>query len=194
MIERELKFALDSEKYESVRKLLRERCGEGRQQVQCNYYYDTRERELAAKGVTLRIRQKGDRLQGQIKRHNFGGSAVSREEYFPVDKLPAKLKFEGHTAKLLGSLTTLREKYSGEGWEADLDLSYYLGQCDRELEIEFSEDAGGAAVQLAETLGLDLVNDRARGGKYTRFLKALEGSKSRAVNAEGNSSQNAEIG
>ena len=194
MIERELKFALDRDKYETVRRLLCERCGEGRRQVQCNYYYDTDKRELAARGITLRIRQKGSALQGQIKYHRFGGSHESREEYFQVEKLPAVLRFQGLEAGLLGSLMTVREKFAGRGWEADLDVSYYLGRSDCELEIEYSQEGADAAIKTAEDLGLDLKADRSKGGKYTRFLKALDGLKKRSANVEGNFSQTAEIG
>ena len=185
MTEREIKFMIDGNGYLKAKAALEGACLDGRalfkgERVQVNYYYDTSDRALHREGITLRIRQSGGRLQGQIKTHDKGRTGNSEEYYFSVDTLPEKLVFRGRNVKLRGSLVTLRAEYQAEGREAgtkftvDLDHDFYLGNEDYELEIEYPDGAEAEARAFAASLGVDFLN--VKGGKYSRFLKALKRS------------------
>ena len=172
MNEHELKFRLDRAGYDACMKALSGRSGEcGTECLMINYYYDTPGRLLHKEGVTLRIRQIGEKLQGQVKRHDKGKSADSREEYFEVGELPSAIRFEGRKAKMLGALVNKRTVFKADGLEFDLDAVSYLGNSDYELEIEFQAGKEAEALKAAEALGVDFLPKR--GGKFSRFLKAL---------------------
>ena len=208
MTEHELKFMTDRGGYEAAINILLDMCKGGkavrvRDRIQVNYYYDTPDRDLHKSGVTLRIRQSGGVLQGQIKRHSKGLTNKSEESYFAVDQLPSVILFEGEKAKLLGSLVTRRTEFavesgengkSGEKLIADIDANYYLGREDYELEIEYPEGSEGTARKLACSLGAAFMSGKS--GKYSRFLKALKDSKKAVVDCgeiETDSGENVEI-
>ena len=172
MNEHELKYMLDGAGYDACIKALCDKCKEcGTERLIINYYYDTAARALHKEGITLRIRQIGDRLQGQIKRHDKGASADSNESYFEVSELPSAIRFEGRKAKLLGALVNKRTVFKADGMEFDLDAVSYLGNSDYELEIEFAEGKEAEAHAAAISLGVAFLPKR--GGKFSRFLKAL---------------------
>lgn len=174
-IEHELKFILTQQRFREVMDLVTGRLPNvtRRSVVQINHYYDTPELTLHKRGVTCRIRQKGEQLQGQIKRHDFGTTNDSREETFPVDRLPQTLSFEGQTAFLLGNLVTHRESLiSPKGFRFDFDTNCYWGICDYELEIEYRETALSEVMAVVSALGLE--SSRKCGGKFSRFLAARE--------------------
>ena len=173
MEEHELKYMLDENGYGECLDALRQICGaEGRERLLINYYFDTPDLALHNDGITLRVRQCGGKLQGQVKRHDKGISANSKESYFDVNELPAAILFEGKTAKLLGSLVTKRTVFEHDGMEIDIDQVHYLGRSDHELEIEFPAGEEAVAAALATSLGVKFLPRR--GGKYSRFLKALK--------------------
>ncbi len=175
MTELELKYMIDGEEaFERCLDALKKLCGPGSVRLQTNYYYDTPKRELHKAGVTLRIRQNRGRMQGQVKRHDGGRSGKSEESYFLVSELPKYLLFEGKKAKLLGSLTTQRHCFDWHGCEIDLDANHYLGNTDYELEIEYPAGDVGMAAEIAAMLSDSVVLTASRGGKYSRFLKALK--------------------
>lgn len=185
MTERELKFMIDGEEaFGRCLSALRELCGNGVVRLQTNYYYDTPKRDLHKAGITLRIRQNGERLQGQIKRHDNGLSSKSEESYFLVSELPKYLEFEGKKAKLLGSLTTQRHCFEWRGCEIDLDANHYLGNNDFELEIEYPEGGFDVASGIAKMLSASVNLASGRGGKYSRFLRALKRCAGQSLDVE----------
>ncbi len=192
MIEYELKYMLDADAYDACLDKLTAAFGKPAERTQINYYYDTPDLALHKAGTTLRIRQNGERIQGQIKRHSKGGSNDSRESFFAIDAMPCHMEFRGTRVKLLGSLMTVRRVFTAGGMEIDLDLNYYLGNVDRELEIEFQNGCETKAKEFADSLGIRL--GEVKGGKYSRFLKALKKArKAGVVLCEGRSGETAEI-
>ncbi|MBO4326220.1 MAG: CYTH domain-containing protein [Clostridia bacterium] len=184
MDEHELKYMIDGEGYGKCIEALRRICGTcGDEKLLINYYYDTPDRALHKDGITLRVRQCGAEVQGQIKRHDKGLSTDSRESYFEVGELPSVIRFEGRKAKLLGSLVTKRTVFEHDGMEIDIDHVFYLGKSDHELEIEFPEGEEQAAAAFAASLGVSFLTRR--GGKYSRFLKALKQTEKSTMSCDG---------
>lgn len=109
--------------------------------LQVNYYYDMPDGSLNRRGVTVRIRQAGDRLQGTVKRHRYADGVMhSLEEDFPVTRLPVRLSCGGQLLVLRGQLVTERRRVRlDRGVELMLDENFYLGRRDFELELEFTE-------------------------------------------------------
>ena len=71
-----------------------------------------------------------------------------------------------------GQLATHRKSYKIlNAVKIECDVNMYLGHCDYEIEIEYSEEAYDQAKQIAEKLlltNINLVN------KYERFMKAKQ--------------------
>ena len=129
-----------------------------RTDLQTNYYYDTREEIMRMANTTIRVRQKGNRLNGTIKRHLADGCSI--EEHFHVDMLPRVMMIDSIPVWLKGSLTTERTIYKFcDGIEMMLDLNKYLGVVDYELEIEFREDLRKQAEWLLSSIKTLLQND-----------------------------------
>ena len=107
--------------------------------LQTNYYYDTRDEGMRKRNVTVRVRQKNDKLIGTVKRH-LDTDHCSMEEHFQVDTLPRVILWDGMPLWLKGSLQTERKVFKVcDGIILMLDLNQYLGTVDYELEIAFSE-------------------------------------------------------
>ncbi len=180
MDEHELKFMIDRDGYEKCLYALSRLCTfSGRERLIVNYYYDTPDLSLHDSGITLRVRQCGSELQGQVKRHDKGASTDSSESYFEVVGLPRFIRFEKKKVELLGSLTTVRTSFEIDGMKAEVDRTFYLGKTDYELEIEFPEGEEERARSLAASLEVPFLAKR--GGKCSRFLKALRQLKERDV-------------
>ncbi len=173
-IEHELKFLLSEDRFEELRKQAKSLLPEASLCVvtQVNHYYDTSDLALHTQGITLRIREIEGRLQGEIKRHNFGKSHDSKEERFAVEGLPQVLTVDGVEASLLGSLETVRESLILPDFRLDFDISTYWGRRDYELEIEFREGALPKVLELVSHLGLEDAGKMP--GKYSRFLSARD--------------------
>ena len=107
--------------------------------LQTNYYYDTRDEVMRKRNVTVRVRQKNNKLIGTVKRH-LDTDNCSIEERFGVDTLPRVIMWDGMPLWLKGSLQTERKIFQVcDGIILMLDLNQYLGTVDYELEIEYSE-------------------------------------------------------
>jgi len=107
--------------------------------LQTNYYYDTRDEVMRKRNVTVRVRQKNNKLIGTVKRH-LDTDYCSIEERFRVDTLPRVIMLDGMPLWLKGSLQTERKIFKiCDGITLMLDLNQYLGSVDYELEIEYSE-------------------------------------------------------
>lgn len=142
MLEREYKRLLTPDEYQLLL-----RCfslplfADQERALQVNYYYDTPDSSVNRRGVTVRIRQIGDRLQGTVKQHRYADGAMhSMEKHFAVTRLPARLSYGGRQLILRAQLVTEWRRVQLErGVELMLDESFYLGRRDFELELEFTE-------------------------------------------------------
>ena len=107
--------------------------------LQTNYYYDTRNEDMRKKNVTVRVREKNNRLIGTIKRH-LDTQGYSIEERFCVDTIPRVIMLDDTPLWLQGSLRTERKIFKVcDGITMMLDLNRYFDVVDYELEIEYSE-------------------------------------------------------
>ena len=119
----------------------------------------------------MRVRQRLDKLTLERKfhrRYSQGGERICEESSEPIQRLPAKISIENREYCYIGNLVTTRRDYTIGKNIVSLDVSYYLGRVDYELEIESKEE-----VVLPEFLR-KTIDGRARpDGKYTRFVRAL---------------------
>lgn len=155
MLETEYKYIVGKKAFQTAEAYIKGCCACIDDTVQVNYYFDDACLSLAGRDVTLRIRQKGDRLVKEYKTHlsRTGHIARSEETRQAIDAFP--LLMEGRYA-LKGQLVTHRRRYDcGGGLTVDFDMNCYLGACDYEIELE-CEDAGpGAAMVWIRRLGLE---------------------------------------
>ena len=146
--------------------------------TQINYYYDTYNKKLFNNCITLRIRQKNAKLFLQYKYDkNFNGLVNTCIEYekniseFPMsisgEMLPEEEKCIYH---YVGNMTTNRRNYEIDDVVISLDVNYYLGVVDYELEIEFKE-----IEKAKKIISQNFVNDLKINnvGKYQRFVKRI---------------------
>ena len=143
--------------------------------LQTNYYYDTRDEVMRKRNVTVRVRQKNNKLIGTIKRH-LDTDNCSMEEHFRVDTLPRVIVWDGVPLWLKGSLQTERKVFKVcDGIILMLDLNQYPGTVDYELEIEYSEslrDQAEGILMLTESLLGKQMNQKSV-SKSERFFRQL---------------------
>ena len=143
--------------------------------LQTNYYYDTRDEVMRKRNVTVRVRQKNNKLIGTVKRH-LDTDNCSIEEHFRVDTLPRVIMWDGMPLWLKGSLQTERKIFQVcDGIILMLDLNQYLGTVDYELEIEYSEafrkQAEGILMLIGSMVGKSISLDTM--SKSERFFQRL---------------------
>ena len=143
--------------------------------LQTNYYYDTRDEVMRKRNVTVRVRQKNNKLIGTVKRH-LETDNCSIEEHFQVDTLPRVIMWDGMPLWLKGSLQTERKIFQVcDGIILMLDLNQYLGTVDYELEIEYSESlrkqAEGILMLIGSMIGKSIHLDTV--SKSERFFQRL---------------------
>ena len=143
--------------------------------LQTNYYYDTRDEVMRKRNVTVRVRQKNNKLIGTVKRH-LDTDNCSIEERFGVDTLPRVIMWDGMPLWLKGSLQTERKIFQVcDGIILMLDLNQYLGTVDYELEIEYSEalrkQAEGILMLIGSMVGNYVSNEVI--SKSERFFRGL---------------------
>lgn len=133
MLEFEKKFMLSPEEYRILYKAF-----DAPVHTQTNFYYDTQELLYNSKGITCRIRAKGNRFIATIKTHHLHTSACSEERTMAVkDEYDTSL-FEGMNLLLQGKLQTVRKNVSmPDNVCMALDRNIYLGVEDYELELEY---------------------------------------------------------
>lgn len=171
----EMKMPLSEEEYFFLIKLFQEHiCSEN---VQINYYYDTRTREFRRQNTTVRIRQKGGRFKGTVKKH-LPQRSCSIERSFFVSGLSPSFELEEKRVYLQGELKTHRIKIPITDFAVMMiDKNEYLGQTDHELELEYSELKEGEAMSmmlLIEKLLGHKRKSRADISKSERFFRRLE--------------------
>jgi uncharacterized protein YjbK len=141
--------------------------------VQINFYYDTEDMSFLKSGVTVRIRQKAESLRLEIKERDYYGKSQNRETSRQTDKIPQELEFGGKLLRLKGQLVTDRTRFVlKNGANVDLDINFYCGKTDYELEIELPE--GITDTGFVRRLSYRLKASEC--GKVSRFFKALNES------------------
>ena len=171
--EHELKIMLTQDEHHLLLRLLDKLMVESGPQT--TYYYDTRDEVMRKRNVTVRVRQKNNKLIGTVKRH-LDRDNCSTEEHFQVDTLPRVIMWDGVPLWLKGSLQTERKVFKVcDGIILMLDLNQYLGAFDYELEIEYSEDlrkqAEGILMLIGSMVGKSISLDTM--SKSERFFQRL---------------------
>jgi uncharacterized protein YjbK len=143
--------------------------------LQTNYYYDTRDEVMRKRNVTVRVRQKNNKLIGTVKRH-LDTDNCSIEECFQVDTLPRVIMWDGMPLWMQGSLMTERKTFKiCDRITMMLDLNQYLDVVDYELEIEYSEpfrmQAEGMLMLIGGVVGKSIHLDTV--SKSERFFQRL---------------------
>lgn len=165
IIENEWKFLVSEEQFLSIMSFF-EKNFDVRKEIfdQINYYYDTDNLALSKEGITARIRDKNNELNGTFKKHFENG--ISQENDFEVDSVPQSIMYGKTKLKKLGFLLTKRFVFYIEKMcEICFDENYYLGEKDFEIEIEFIGDYSGL---------IYLPNRSNTPSKYSRFLSKYE--------------------
>lgn len=182
MQETEYKFLVDKEKFYQILNLIKNKYTdiECNERVQINHYYDTDDGYLLTSHTTLRIRQTEAGLRLELKEAqpvNSNDFSTCTETSFKVGSLKNDITLEeGKYAwipfSLQGSLVTKRISIRpSEALSIDFDVNFYLGHCDYEIEMEFTENAQKATTLLAEKLGL-MKYKNTIGGKAYRFFRS----------------------
>jgi len=179
MVEKELKTLLDEQLYNT----LLSHFEWDEQIVQVNHYYIDKQKILAEKNISVRVRHIGSQYLLQIKRPILIDKGLHikdeyEEELNDIPKLVTSEKLCTITgtnigdARLVGNLTTERHICQWDEYTTVcLDKNSYLGIVDFELEIEHSNrvDQNLAKLLALETVGFD-GNSK---GKYSRFFEML---------------------
>ena len=179
MLETEYKFLVSKEKFERIINRIKEKYPdlEIRERLQINYYYDTDDHYLLDRHTTLRVRQIGSELSLEMKESVLSAKDYSEaiETCRKIDSLTNDItlkdgKFAWIPFSLQGNLVTKRCSIKpSDSLSIDVDVNYYLGKCDYEIEMEFTEKAHKATSILVEKLGLMKYKNKV-GGKARRFF------------------------
>ncbi len=171
-LEHEYKYVASKDDIKSIRDVLSNSdfVNSVKREVQINYYYDTIDYYFNKSNTTLRIRQKESGLEFQVKIKDYYGDHHNKEITESIDSIPTHLLYEGYNVKLQGHLVTDRTRFSFDnGLTVDLDINYFCGIVDYEIEIELPNDETNLDCILS------LIHDfkQAKSGKATRFYNRL---------------------
>jgi triphosphatase len=198
--ETELKLALAPSVAESVLSvpvLKQSRAGRPKSQRLVTTYYETPEKDLARRGLTLRVRRDNDKRIQTVKAVGESGVADSRGEWeWPVESATPDLRLlkDAPIAKLLADVsedrlepivvtdvvrTTQNLEVNGGLVEAALDLgSIVAGEAKqdiRELELELRQGTPGSLYRLALELNSAVPFDIGVESKAARGFRLREG-------------------
>ena len=155
ILEYEKKILLNREEYEALYESL---CFDKKPILQTNYYFDCESLSMNKKGITCRVRKKGDKYYTVIKRHSSTNNGCSKEDIIDVQKRfdPEAFKCLGLSFK--GCLITERYTVLEDTFcKVVVDRNIYLGKTDFELEVEYFKGCETEAYQIinriAEKLG-----------------------------------------
>jgi uncharacterized protein YjbK len=193
-IERELKFMLTREGYDTLRTWAQGAGRVSKEAEQTNIYFDTADARLADQHLCLRLRNKRGTWELTLKaRFEFEAiEQVCEEINAPLSETDAT-RFQRDPAQLLASqlppmarlrelaqvpsLTRLGELVTKRavigldgGHTAELDHSRYLGHEDFELECETEDAKAADAAITALFASLDVDTVRSEGPKLARFM------------------------
>lgn len=134
MLEFEKKFMLSKKEYEQLCHIY----ATYPVHIQVNFYYDTEDFSYNSKGITCRIRKKGDTYKATIKTHHANVADCSIEKCVDAKSECDVSLFEGMEVIGHGQLLTERKEIMMlNGITLVLDKNTYLGTEDYELEIEY---------------------------------------------------------
>lgn len=176
-LEREFKVMLNKAQYEQINEVLKWE----KEFDQTNYYYLDEAKEIDRRGITVRVRDKNEKLRLQVKCPVAAENAlhVKQEYEYNIDEVPEKMdntllkeicNEDFGELSLIGKLVTFRKESS---WNEDisicLDRNSYLGYEDFELEIEFKDDLDeNLKILLKEN---NITFEKKTFGKCRRFFR-----------------------
>jgi uncharacterized protein YjbK len=147
--------------------------------IQENYYYDTAEQDYNRKGITLRIRKKGDKYTATVKIHSVDSDCskeLSREAESEYDTA----LFAGKNVVLQGCMQTERMCIPMENSiVVMLDKNTYLGMTDYEMEIEYHPRREQFCEEIIDELASKVVRYHSGMLAYD-FMKRAEQSKTKS--------------
>lgn len=173
--EKEYKCLVNKSEYEHIRLVCESYFDFIKQLTQINYYYDTVENLFNKAKTTVRVRQKEDQLKLQVKKHSLSkeNMFVSEEYNSEISNITPTINMFNFNEPLVlkGVLVTNRTVYSfGINSMICLDVNMYLGDCDYEVELEFSDEDLGLAKKILNNFGL---KDGISKCKSARFFERL---------------------
>ena len=120
---------------------------------QTNFYFDTDDLLMNSRGITCRIRKKGNQYKAIVKWHvGECGDCSIEENLYKKDTFDA-IVFEKMGLKLQGELLTVRTVIHKDVFcEIVLDKNSYLGYTDFELEIEYIPEHEEEALQHLKSI------------------------------------------
>lgn len=172
MIEQEIKILLTEKEYLSILTSIKWE----KSLKQVNHYYADPEGAQKGRGLSIRVRELGDRYYLQMKRTiTEQGLLHIKEEYeYEMQSVPDMIEdltirdITIEKAWKMGCLRTIRHVYHWDDYtEICLDENSYLGIKDYELEIEFTQELSDSFKCWLQNTGLDLKGFVP--GKYSRF-------------------------
>ena len=176
MIELEKKLLLTQREYEILCDAL---LSHGKIILQYNHYYDTTDLSGNKNGITYRIREKDGLFLATLKSHQKNTDASHEKSAIVKSKKDISF-FENPDLKYQGTMQTQRLFLPlTDSIELALDKNIYLGHCDYELEIEYTEGLEAEALSYLENLALLLQKSGENISASNLALRiGMEGSKS----------------
>ena len=155
MIEYEKKILLDFKEYLTILGTL----GKDKHSYsQINYYFDTENLDMYRKGITYRIRQKGDKTEATVKNHNTDFADKSIEKNLKAKSCFDTEVFGVKDLQFTGCLYTKRTVlFKDRFCEMVLDSNNYIGCADYELETEYLKGHENDAMKLINDVAKILV-------------------------------------
>lgn len=156
MLEFEKKFMLSKQEYEKLCHAFEEQPVH----TQVNFYYDTEDFAYDRKGITCRIRKKGDSYTATVKNHGSDMTDCSIEKCDDARNEFDVSLFEGMHVIAHGQLQTDRKEIMMlNGITIAVDRNTYLGVEDYELEIEYEPHMESYCEDVLRTIVMQLKED-----------------------------------
>jgi uncharacterized protein YjbK len=176
MLEHEKKIMLTMDEYE----VIAECCKDMPVITQINYYFDTEDLSMNKRGITCRIRAKNGKYRITIKNHNTYNPSCSIEEHLCEGSQYDSKVFEALGLYFQGELVTSRiVMYKDDFCEVVLDMNFYLGHTDFEIEVEYSNGNEDKAIKYLKNVAKHLMK--------AKLLCSTEGFISRIGNSKNKS-------
>jgi len=160
---------------------------QGKKQI--NYYFETTDFALKARGSALRIREKDGKYQltlkephpdGLLETHDWLSKSEAKHwlsnEIIPKKNTETqllKMGISSNQLKYCGNLTTIRRELHYQDVLLVLDYSSYNGQEDYELELEASSQEAGIRM-FYDVLEQYAIQQRKTPNKIERFFFSLK--------------------
>lgn len=173
MLEHEYKYTITKESLDEIAEGLKKRDDvvSIKRGVQINYYYDTQDLDFQSEGTTIRIRQKENGIQLQIKKKNYYGFHKNLETVSEITVIPSTMTIDNKIVELKGHLVTDRTRHVfADGVKVDLDINFYCSMVDYEMEIELPSDIEN----IENIINPEWRLQPAQNGKATRFYYAKQ--------------------